>query len=43
MAQHDPWQALTHFYDTHPLNEDSIQEKLHAQGVSLDTLTEDTL
>jgi len=42
MPQHHDWQALTHFYDTHPLNEDSIREKVQVQGASGATLTEDT-
>jgi sarcosine/dimethylglycine N-methyltransferase len=43
MTENDPFEPLVHFYDTHPINEESIFQKLRADGVSLDTLTEDTL
>jgi hypothetical protein len=41
MPQQHDWHARTHFYDTHPLNEDSIREKAHLQGASGAPLTED--
>jgi sarcosine/dimethylglycine N-methyltransferase len=34
---------VVNFYDTHPINEQQILEKLSADGVDLSTLTEDTL
>jgi len=35
--------GVIHFYDMHPINEDEILAKLAAQGMNLDTLTEDEL
>ena len=43
MPQHDDVQPLTHFYDTHELNEQLILQQLHNHGVSLETLSEDVL
>jgi ubiquinone/menaquinone biosynthesis C-methylase UbiE len=36
-------QAVTHFYDTHPINEEQIIQKRQIQGISLESLTEDIL
>jgi sarcosine/dimethylglycine N-methyltransferase len=35
--------AVIHFYETHPINEYEILEKLRADGIDLTTLTEETL
>ena len=35
--------AVIRFYETHPINEYEILEKLRADGVELDGLTEETL
>ena len=43
MTENNPFEPLVHFYDTHPINEESIFQKLRADGVSLDMLTEDAL
>lgn len=38
---HEPnWHAMTHFYDTHPLNEASIREKMAIEGTADAPLTE---
>ncbi len=43
MIQDDQRQTVTQFYDTHPINEEQIIQKLQIQGISLETLTEDIL
>jgi beta-lactamase superfamily II metal-dependent hydrolase len=44
MMPQNPWQALTHYYETsHHVNEATILERLQRHGVSLDTLSEDVL
>ena len=35
--------AVIHFYETHPINEYEILEKLRADGIALEGLTEETL
>ncbi|MEZ5590230.1 MAG: methyltransferase domain-containing protein [Gammaproteobacteria bacterium] len=40
----DPQKSgVIHYYDTHPINEDEILSRLKAQGIALETLTEDAL
>jgi len=43
MIQDDQRQTVTQFYDTHPINEEQIIQKLQEQGIPLETLTEDIL
>lgn len=43
MSTNAYWSTVTGFYDTHPINEQQILEKLQQDGVELDTLTEDIL
>ncbi len=43
MIQNDQRQIVTQFYDTHPINEQQIIQKLQIQGIPLETLTEDIL
>ncbi|UCE56889.1 MAG: methyltransferase domain-containing protein [Desulfobacterales bacterium] len=43
MIQDDQRQKVTQFYDTHPINEKQIIQKLQLQGISIETLTEDIL
>jgi ubiquinone/menaquinone biosynthesis C-methylase UbiE len=43
MIQNDQRQVVTQFYDTHPINEEQIIQKLQIQGIPLETLTEDIL
>lgn len=35
MTENDLFEPLAHFYGTHPINEDSIFQKLRAEGVLL--------
>ena len=35
--------AINRYYDTHPINEESILAKLEASGADIDHLTEDRL
>jgi ubiquinone/menaquinone biosynthesis C-methylase UbiE len=43
MIQDEQRQKVTQFYDTHPINEEQIIQKLQKQGIPLETLTEDIL
>ena len=43
MSHQAPYQATVDFFDTHPINEDQILQKVKDSGVSLDKLTEDIL
>jgi ubiquinone/menaquinone biosynthesis C-methylase UbiE len=43
MTQPEPPQTVIQFYDTHPINEEQILQTLRDKGVSLETLTEETL
>jgi ubiquinone/menaquinone biosynthesis C-methylase UbiE len=43
MNQDNQHQTVTQFYDSHPINEKQIIQKLQIQGISLETLTEDIL
>lgn len=43
MTQGDQHQKVTQFYDTHPINEEQIIQKLQIQGIPIETLTEDIL
>ena len=43
MSEHSPISAVIEFYDTHPISERQILDKLHHDGVDLATLSEDTL
>ena len=43
MPQDESLQSLTHFYDTHLVEEQLILQRLRNQGVSLETITEDVL
>ena len=43
MIQDDQRETVIQFYDTHPINEEQIIQKLQIQGISLETLTEDIL
>jgi sarcosine/dimethylglycine N-methyltransferase len=43
MNQQEQLRAVVRFYETHPINEYEILEKLGAAGIDLETLTEETL
>jgi len=43
MDQQEQLRSVIHFYDTHPINEYEILEKLRADGIELTTLTEEIL
>ena len=41
MSQQDQLRSVIRFYETHPINEYEILEKLRADGIGLATLTEE--
>jgi ubiquinone/menaquinone biosynthesis C-methylase UbiE len=43
MNQDNQHQTVTQFYDSHPINEEQIIQKLEMQGIPLETLTEGIL
>lgn len=43
MTEHKHFDNVTDFYDTHPINENQIVEKLERDGVNLGALSEDDL
>ena len=43
MSQQEQLRSVIHFYETHPINEYEILEKLRADGIALEGLTEATL
>jgi ubiquinone/menaquinone biosynthesis C-methylase UbiE len=43
MSRQEQLRSVVRFYETHPINEYEILEKLRAAGIDLDTLTEETL
>jgi sarcosine/dimethylglycine N-methyltransferase len=43
MNQQEQLRSVIHFYDTHPINEYEILEKLRADGIELEGLTEEIL
>jgi len=43
MDQREQLQSVVRFYETHPINEYEILEKLRADGIDLETLTQDVL
>ena len=43
MSQQEQLRSVIRFYETHPINEYEILEKLRANGVDLETLTEEVL
>jgi sarcosine/dimethylglycine N-methyltransferase len=43
MNQDNQHQTVIQFYDSHPINEEQIIQKLEMQGIPLETLTEDIL
>ncbi len=43
MTQPDHSETVTHFYDTHPINETQILQTLQSKGIPLESLTEDVL
>ena len=43
MSQQEQLRSVIRFYETHPINEYEILEKLRADGIDLETLTEEVL
>ena len=43
MSEQEQLRSVIRFYETHPINEYEILEKLRADGIELETLTEETL
>jgi sarcosine/dimethylglycine N-methyltransferase len=43
VGERDGIDAVIHFYETHPINEEQILHRLNAAGIPLDGLTEDVL